>query len=106
MDGNVYSRRKKVFHVSIIARFRLSFKWILKFERIKMEELINVKNIGGQVVVSSREVTRNFGKRHADVLRDIENLIKNVSTQNCVQYFIQSEYKDASGKTNKEYMLT
>lgn len=71
-----------------------------------MEELINVKNIEGQVVVSSREVARNFGKRHADVLRDIENLIKNVSTQNCVQYFIQSEYKDASGKTNKEYMLT
>lgn len=70
-----------------------------------MQDLINIQNEDGQMVVSSREVAENFGKRHADILRDIENLLKNDSTQNCVQYFIQSEYKDASGKVNKEYML-
>lgn len=71
-----------------------------------MENIINVQNIEGQMVVSSRELAENFRKRHSDVLRDIENLIKNDSTQNCVQYFVRSEYKDASGKSNKEYLLT
>ena len=46
-------------------------------------------------------------KRHSDVLEKIESLIKEMnSTENSVQYFILNNYKDDSGKSNKEYLLT
>ena len=38
-------------------------------------------------------------------MRSIDNLIKNDSTQNCVQCFKQSAYKDDTGKSNKMYMM-
>jgi len=44
-------------------------------------------------------------KRHADVIRSIENLIRNDSTQNCVQCFKQVSYKDDTGKKNKMYLM-
>lgn len=53
----------------------------------------------------SLQVAKKFGKRHADVIRTIENLIKNDSTQNCVQCFKQVFYKDESGKKNKKYLM-
>lgn len=43
-----------------------------------MSDLINIENKDGQLVVSSREVAKNFGKEHYNVLRDIENLIGGV----------------------------
>ena len=56
------------------------------------------------VVVSSRKVAEDFGKRHADVLRDIEN----IKTQNCVvtKMFIENSYIAGTGKNYKEYLLT
>lgn len=71
-----------------------------------MTNLINVLNNEGTLVVSSREVAENFDKRHDHTLRNIENIISNDSTQNWGQYFVPSEYKDSSGKINKEYLLT
>lgn len=63
-----------------------------------------------QVVVSSRVVAERFGKEHKTVLRAIENKItsfkENNLAQNCAQYFVLSNYKDDSGKSNKEYLLT
>lgn len=53
----------------------------------------------------SLQVAKKFGKRHADVIRTIENLIKNDSTQNCVQCFEKVFYKDESGKKNKKYLM-
>lgn len=70
-------------------------------------ENIRIKNENGVMTVSSREVAVNFGKRHSDVLEKIEGLFKEMnSTENSVQYFILNEYKDSSGKMNKEYLLT
>ena len=57
-----------------------------------MDELVYLKN--DEPVCSSLQVAEKFGKRHADVMRSIDNLIKNDSTQNCVQCFKQSAYKD------------
>ena len=110
-----------------------------------MSDLINIENKDGQLVVSSREVAKNFGKEHKNVLRDIENLTRGMrnfehtpkepkngdggqnpildsdlesgaelkiepsserSGVNTPQYFIPSKYKDASGKSNVEYLLT
>lgn len=59
-----------------------------------------------QAVTTSLKVAEIFHKRHADVIRAIEDKIH--STQNCVQYksmFAEGEYTDASGKTNKLYYL-
>lgn len=78
-----------------------------KREEIKMNELINIQDNQGRMVVRSQEVAENFGKRHTDVLRKIEQLEIDIQpTQNCVRYFIVSEYKDAKGETRKEYLLT
>ena len=68
-----------------------------------MEELVYLKN--DEAVCSSLQVAEKFGKRHADVMRSIENLVKNDSTQNCVQCFKQSTYKDDTGKSNKMYVM-
>ena len=50
-----------------------------------MNELVYLKN--DEPVCSSLQVAEKFGKRHADVMRAINNLIKNDSTQNCVRCF-------------------
>lgn len=42
----------------------------------KVKYAINLISENGQVVVSSREVAKNFGKEHKHVLRDIENLME------------------------------
>lgn len=59
------------------------------------------------MVVSSRVVAKDFGKRHANVLRDIENLISENSILSSQNYFIKSDYKtNGNNKTYKEYLLT
>lgn len=60
---------------------------------------------GKTQVCDSLQVAEKFGKRHSDVIRAIENLLANDSTQNCVQCIKPSKYKDASGKYNKKYLL-
>jgi len=68
-----------------------------------MKELVYLKN--DKAVCNSLQVAEKFGKRHSDVIRAIENLLVNDSTQNCVQCIKPSRYKDASGKYNKMYLL-
>ena len=69
-----------------------------------MNELVYLKN--DEAVCDSLRVAEKFGKRHADVVRAIENLIKNDSTQNCVKCFKNFTYKDDSGKANKVYRMS
>lgn len=72
-----------------------------------MNNLINIQNKDGQLIVTSREVAKNFEKRHNDVVEAIENKIKNLTTENIVvgNYFIESEFNH-KGNTYKEYLLT
>ena len=69
-----------------------------------MNNLIDVQNIEGQLLVSSREVATNFEKNHKEILRSIEN----TRAQNCavLEMFIESTYVASNGKTNKEYLMT
>ena len=57
------------------------------------------------LVVSSRVIAKELGKRHDAVLRDLENILKNNTPQIC-GLFVKSEYKASNGKMNKEYLLT
>ena len=69
-----------------------------------MEELINIKD--EEAVTTSLRVAEVFEKRHADVMRKIEQIInENSSTQNCVQCFKKSKYRDQSGKQNTMYYM-
>jgi Rha family phage regulatory protein len=70
-----------------------------------MNELINVLRQDGNLVVSSREVARNFGKNHQHVLRDVDDLKRGV--QNWTGLFIPSSYKHEQNKQEyREYLLT
>lgn len=79
-----------------------------------MESLINVINKDGQMVVSSREVAKNFEKQHKDVLEAIEKLIDGVAENSAnplnaenTLLFIPSKYQHEQNKQwYKEYLLT
>lgn len=70
-----------------------------------MTELILTHN-ADKVTADSRMIAEHFEKRHADVLRAIDDLIDQTSTQNCADLFIQTSYPDAYGRTQKNYQLT
>lgn len=57
---------------------------------------IVVNQIDGELVVSSRQVAEDFGKKHKHVLEAIEN----IKAQNSAvtKMFIESSYKAGTGK--------
>lgn len=64
-----------------------------------------------QLVVSSREIAKNFDKRHADVTKAIQDLINKAGSAEKIAYlynqFIYSEYQDnQNGQYYPEYLLT
>lgn len=66
-----------------------------------MGELVFMKN--DQVVTSSRNVARDFGKEHRNVIRNIERLLKNEQTH---QMFYESYYTHEQNKqTYREFLM-
>ena len=70
-------------------------------------------------VVSSRVIAEQLGKKHFNVLRDIENILKShppnlsfdiekhqTSNLSFDPFFIESSYTSGTGKQYKEYLLT
>lgn len=56
------------------------------------------------VTMSSREIADLTGKRHSDVLRDIDNLVESLNADLRLG-FISSTYKDSTGKENRMYQM-
>lgn len=74
---------------------------------VKINNLINISSNDGVLVTGSREVALNFEKQHKDVLERVDKLIMQMnSAENSAQYFIPDEYRDSSGKVNRQYLLT
>lgn len=75
---------------------------------INLNNLINIEDKAGKLVVSSREIAINFDKEHKNILRDIENLIINKGVaQNWADLFIETKYQHEQNKQwYKEYLLT
>lgn len=73
-----------------------------------MSDLIKIENKNGELLVSSREIAKNFEKNHRDVLRDIDNKIESIltSAQNYAHLFIEHFYKDTYKRNQREYLLT
>jgi anti-repressor protein len=70
-----------------------------------MEELV-FKSEKGTPVTSSLLVAQKFGKSHKDVLRAIDNVIAQTPENQSKRNFALSEYIDASGKSNRMYIMT
>lgn len=68
-----------------------------------MNNLVYLKK--DEAMTDSLSVAEHFGKRHDAVLRKIENLLDDDSTQNCGQCFKKSFYVDGSGKRNTKYLM-
>lgn len=68
-----------------------------------MNEII-INNNDGTLTVPSTQIAENFGKRHCDVIRSIED----IKTQNSVvtPMFIEGTYQAGTGKNYKYYELT
>lgn len=69
-----------------------------------MNNLINIQNKEGQLLVSSREVAKNFEKQNQHVMQSIRDL--ETSVKNSTNLFIESVYGDSYGRTQSEYLLT
>lgn len=75
------------------------------------EKGCNVKNLvmvtNNQVVVSSRDVADNFGKRHDHILRDIENVLKGIpKIGETPGMFLKHSYvNQQNGQTYPEYLM-
>ena len=68
-----------------------------------MENLIT-RTEDGKLVVSSRQVAKDFKKEHKNVIQAIENIKAENSA--VAKMFIESSYKAGTGKNYKEYLLT
>lgn len=80
-----------------------------------MELLPIVLEKDGQPVTTSKAVAEQFGKRHDNVIKDIENLlnllkfeeIKSNSEQDFLeQNFTEATYTDSKGRTQPQYIMT
>lgn len=65
------------------------------------KDVVVTRNNDGELVVTSRQVAEDFGKRHSDVLRAIENLIKRNPELN--KDFIESKFKYNTRNARFEY---
>ena len=76
------------------------------------KELLNLSN--NELTIDSREVVKMMNKRHSEVLEYINGSNKVVGIIPTLlngglcsaNYFIESNYKDTSGKTNQCYLVT
>ena len=70
-----------------------------------IEDEVTLIQKDNEILTSSLDVADKFGKSHAKVLRKIEDIGKDDSSQFWFQCFFLSSYTDASGKENKMYMM-
>lgn len=87
--------------------FGVSINYLLGRERedsIRMNNLINIENKEGQLIVSSREIARNFEKQNKHVMEAIREI--ETSVENPAHLFIPNNYKDSYGREQSEYLLT
>lgn len=69
-----------------------------------MNNLVNIINQNGNLVVSSREVADNFNKQNKHVIEAIREI--ETSVENSTHLFIPNNYKDSYGRVQPEYLLT
>lgn len=69
-----------------------------------MDNLINIEEKDGQLLVSSLEVAENFGKNHFHVIRDIEKLIEDNPKMDYPMFY-KSTYTSKQNKQLPMYLM-
>ena len=68
-----------------------------------------IEKFNGLDCVSSLTIAKEFGKRHDNILGDIEQIVaelNNIVSNDVVSYFIESNYLDKYKRIQKECLLT
>lgn len=69
--------------------------------------IVKVENINGILVTTSNRVAKELGVEHKDLLEKIDGYIKKFnSAELSAQFYMPSNYKDRSGKSNRNYLIT
>lgn len=69
--------------------------------------IISIQNEHGHLVVSSREIAKNFNREHKNVLRDIHYLLNKGGSKMSRPMFIETKYQHEQNKQwYKEYLIT
>lgn len=72
-----------------------------------MANLVEVKieNLNGELYVSSRDIAEGLGKRHDNIMRDLDKIVESDSS-NLSSEIIASTYINSRGKEYREYLLS
>ena len=69
--------------------------------------IVKVENINGVLVTTSNRVAEELGVRHDHLLDKIDGYIEKFSSAELSgQFYIPHNYKDRSGKSNRNYLIT
>lgn len=69
--------------------------------------LVKVENINGILVTTSNRVAEELGVNHKDLLEKIDGYIEKFnSAELSAQFYMPHNYKDRSGKSNRNYLIT
>ena len=69
--------------------------------------IVKVENINGVLVTTSNRVAEELGVNHKHLLDKIDGYIEKFSSAELsAQFYIPSNYKDRSGKSNRNYLIT
>ncbi len=68
--------------------------------------IAKIENVNGELVVSSRVIAEQLGKRHDNVARDLDKILESSTTSDLRALIILSDYKDSKGEIRKQYLLT
>lgn len=66
---------------------------------------VKIENLDGALYVSSRDVAEGLGKRHDNIMRDLDKIVESDSS-NLSSEIIASTYTNSRGKEYREYLLT
>ena len=68
---------------------------------------VNVENVKGILVTTSNRVAQELGVQHKHLLEKIDGYVNKFSSAELsAQFYIPYNYKDRSGKANRNYLIT
>ena len=71
------------------------------------ELMVKIENVNGVLVTTSNRVAEELGVEHKNLLVKIDEYVSKFnSAESSAQFYIPYNYKDRSGKSNRNYLIT
>ena len=71
------------------------------------ELMVKIENVNGVLVTTSNRVAEELGVEHKNLLVKIDEYVSKFnSAESSAQFYIPHNYKDRSGKSNRNYLIT